>query len=108
MNSKFARLRIAALVGIACAFSAAFADARNVTLTWASPTQNVDGSPLTDLQGYYVYVGLRPDAMQPLYFTNASSAMFGLGPVRLYFAVTAVNVSGLESILSAVVRLPAP
>jgi hypothetical protein len=67
---------------------------------------NQDGSPLIDLQGYYVYVGLTPEALAPLYFTVDPRAVFGAGPVRRYIAVTAVNTSGLESALSAVVSLP--
>ncbi len=108
MNSKFARLRIAALVGIACTFTTAFAadPYETATLSWTSPTQNADGSPLTDLEGYYVYVGLTPEALAPRYFTTASSAVVDAGAVGRYFAVTAVVASGLESDLSAVVRLP--
>jgi hypothetical protein len=109
MKSRFARLRLAALVGIACAFSTAFAadSYRTFTLTWVSPTQNEDGSPLTDLQGYYIYVGQTPDALLPLYFTAAQSVVLGqtgFGP--RYFAVSAVNTSGLESALTGVVGEP--
>jgi hypothetical protein len=108
MNSKFARLRIAALFCLACTVSTAFAvdPDRTVRLSWTSPTQNDDGSPLTDLQGYYIYVGLTPEALAIRYFTNDPSALVGTGPVPLYFAVTAVNTSGLESVLSEVVSLP--
>ena len=108
MKSKFASLRIAALVGIACTSSTAFADDpfRTVRLSWSFPTENTDGSLLMDLQGYYVYVGLTPEALAPAYFTGAPSVVFQTGPVRLYFAVTAVNASGLESVPSAIVTLP--
>jgi hypothetical protein len=109
MRSKVARLRLAALAGIACMFPAAFAaDAyRTFTLTWDSPTENEDGSPLTDLQGYYVYVGQSPEALLPMYFTASQSVMLGqtaFGP--RYFAVSAVNTSGVESALTAVLSEP--
>jgi hypothetical protein len=109
MKSKFARLRIAAaLVGIACTFSTAFAAEpfRTLTLSWSFPTENTDGSPLMDLQGYYVYVGLTPETLVPLFYTIAPNAVVGTGPVPRYFAVTAVNANGVESALSAVVSLP--
>jgi hypothetical protein len=106
MKSKFARLRIAALVGIACTSACAADPFRTLTLSWSFPTQNTDGSPLMDLQGYYVYVGLTPETLVPLFYTIAPNAVVGTGPVPRYFAVTAVNTSGFESDLSAIVSLP--
>ena len=107
MKAKVARLRLAALVGIACTFSTAFAAApQTFSLTWASPATNEDGSVLTDLQGYYVYVGLTPETLAPLYFTSSSTAVFGVAAVRRYFAVTAVNTSGGESALTEVLSEP--
>jgi hypothetical protein len=109
MNAKFAALRLAALVGIACAFSPAFAAEPDgtFTLTWTSPTENEDGSPLTDLAGYHVYVGQSPDALVPFWFTISQhmvlpDTVFG----SRYFAVSAVNTSGVESALTEVVRGP--
>jgi hypothetical protein len=109
MKSKFARLRLAALVGIACTFSTALAadPYRTFTLTWTSPTQNEDGSPLTDLQGFYIYVGQTPEALLPFYFTASQSVVLGqtgFGP--RYFAVSAVNTSGVESSLTEVLSEP--
>jgi len=107
MNAKFARLRLAALVGIACTLSCAADPYRTFTLTWTSPTENEDGSPLTDLQGYYIYVGQTPEALLPLYFTGSPSVVLGhtgFGP--RYFAVSAVNTSGVESALTEVLSEP--
>lgn len=109
MKAKFAWLRFAALVGIVCAIPTAFAaDAiRTFTLTWTSPTQNEDGSPLTDLQGYYIYVGQSPEALLPLYYTVVPSIVLGntgFGP--RYFAVSAVNTNGVESALTEVLSEP--
>jgi hypothetical protein len=106
MKSKCARLRIAAMVGIAWTSACAGDPYRTFKLSWATPMHNEDGSLLIDLQGYYVYVGLTPEALAPLYFTTDSTALFGAGTVRRYVAVTSVNTSGLESALSAVVSLP--
>ncbi|HEY3784728.1 MAG TPA: fibronectin type III domain-containing protein [Steroidobacteraceae bacterium] len=79
----------------------------NVTLSWTAPTQNTDGSALTDLHGFKIYYGT--DATQ---LTNAVALPFGLAtyvidnlPVgaTYYFAVTAVTANGAESALSTVV-----
>lgn len=109
MKVKFAWLRLAALIGSACAFPTAFAADLNVTftLTWTSPTQNADGSPLTDLQGYYVYVGWSPEDMWPLCFTAEQSIVLNHRvPGPKYFAVAAINSSGVESALSEALSAP--
>jgi hypothetical protein len=109
MTVKLARLRIAALVAIACASSSALADDLytwgTLTLSWAPPTQNVDGSELTDLLGYTVYMGDTPDTMVPWYFLNANTPSivltYRVGPGLRFFAVTAMNADGVESERSA-------
>ena len=109
MNAKFARLRLAALVGIACTSSPAFAaePSPTFTLTWTSPTENEDGSPLTDLAGYHVYVGRSPEALLPFWFTISQRIVLphAVFDAR-YFAVSAVNTSGVESALTEVLRGP--
>lgn len=120
MTAQIARLHVAVLTGIASLFSTAFADTalaqdgtqnQAFTLTWSAPTSNEDGTPLTDLLGYYIYVGNAPDALLPLYYTNAgnSSVVLGVGgPGLRYFAVSAVNYDGVESDLTAVLSEPVP
>ena len=107
MNAKFARLLLAAVFGIGCTLSPVFAadPSGTFTLAWTTPWQNEDGSPLTDLQGFYVYVGQTPDALLPMYFTIAPSIVLGhSGSGRsYYFAVSAVNTSGVESAVTGVV-----
>jgi hypothetical protein len=107
MNSKLARLRLAALVAIACTASTVRADNvwkyYEVTLSWSVPTQNIDGSPLIDLQGYYIYAGDAPDAMIPMYYADVphSSMVVGYWAAEpRYFAISAVNVDGVESTLT--------
>jgi len=113
MNSQIARLRLAALVAIACAsptvLAADLAQYRLFTLTWSAPPENVDGSPLTDLQGYYVYVGDSPERMAPWYFCSALNPRILLRvPVSVvrYYAVAAVNVDGVESERTGPVSAP--
>ena len=109
MKSKFAPLRLAALVAFACTVSTAFSQDeypqyRRLTLTWTPPTQNLDGSPLTDLVGYYVYSGESPEVLQIQYFAPTESIVVGYwGDGPHYFGVSAVNVEGWESDLANVV-----
>jgi hypothetical protein len=77
------------------------------TLAWSEPTQNEDGSALTDLTGYHIYVGA--DASHLVNQVNiattatTSYSISGLvGGATYYFAVTAVNSLGQESVLSNV------
>jgi hypothetical protein len=105
LNSKLAGLRVAAVIAIACTSSAALADApfQVVTLTWVAPTENTDGSTLTDLQGYYIYMGDAPDSMVPAFYTDASRSSFVLGyngTNAEYFGVSAVNLDGVESMMT--------
>ena len=104
MKFKTSRLRLAALAVCACVAGPSFADNTLpfdiCVLSWAPPQANDDGSPLSDLVGYYVYTGNSPDTLIPTYFNNDGT----LGIVLIYppggthyFAVTAVNVNGVES-----------
>ena len=77
------------------------------TISWIPPTTNDDGSVLTNLAGYRIYVGSTPTRLAPLLTldsaTMTSYLLEGLHPGLNYFAMTAVNSAGLESALSAVV-----
>lgn len=73
-------------------------------LSWTAPTENTDGTPLTDLAGYRVYVGnsaaslsIAATLSQP---TPPRFTVEGLPAGTWYFAVTAVNSAGVESVLS--------
>lgn len=75
------------------------------TLSWTAPTQNVDGSNLTDLAGFRIYYGNSPGAM-PLRQTISDPAVSqfvagGLPSGTWYFAISAFNSSGKESDLSS-------
>ena len=108
MKSKVWRLRLAALFCFACVVSPVFADyGLPVVLAWTPPEFNNDGSPLSDLAGYYIYMGASPDTLIPAFFTTAAvptiSLLFPRGDVH-YFGVTAVNVDGVESAMTPVVN----
>jgi len=92
------------------------------TLSWTPPTQNTDDSPLTDLKGYWLYIGNSPDNLQRALDIPATDAngqpvtrhtlnsddLFNLGNApqageTLYFALTAYNSLDIESRLSEIV-----
>jgi hypothetical protein len=75
-----------------------------VTLNWAPPTQNTDGTPLTNLSGYEIYYGTASgNYTQSVSVSNAGLATYvvdNLSPGTYYFSVAAVNADGTESPLS--------
>ncbi len=77
----------------------------SATLSWLPPTQNTDGSPLTDLAGYWIYLGASPGALaRTLYLNQPGLTRFVVGnlsPKVWHFAMTAVDSTGSESGLSA-------
>ena len=77
------------------------------TLAWTAPTENVDGSPLTDLSGYVIAYGTASDALTETVTVDNPSVdryVFDQLPTgTYYFAVRAVSASGAESELSEMV-----
>lgn len=74
-----------------------------VTLDWTPPTENVDGTPLTDLAGYRIYYGqFSGQYTDELRIANANMTQHAvdLPSGDYYFAMTAMDVSGNESDLS--------
>ncbi len=77
--------------------------AANVTLSWDPPTTNSDGSTLTDLAGYKIYSGLSSgNYTQSVNAGNVTSYAFTslAAGTTYYFAITAYDTSGNESIVS--------
>lgn len=79
-------------------------------LYWTMPTQNTDGSPLTDLTGYVIYYGTDPNL-----FTSVSKSIplpalattiSNLTPNNTYyFAISSVSASGGEGSRSNIASL---
>jgi hypothetical protein len=73
----------------------------NVTLSWVAPTQNADGSALTDLAGYKIFYGTSSGTYDhEIRLDNASMTTHvvdNLVPDTYYFAATSFNSSGVES-----------
>jgi hypothetical protein len=75
-------------------------------LSWQPPTENTDGSLLTDLAGYKVYWGQSPSNLANTVTLNGvgvtSYIVDQLTPATWYFATTAFDAEGLESSFSNV------
>ena len=85
---------------------ASTAAAGSATLSWQPPTENADGSPLTNLAGYVIRYGTKSDALaQEVRIGNpgiTTSMIEGLTPATWYFTVSAYTSTGVESAPSAV------
>jgi hypothetical protein len=70
-------------------------------LSWAAPTENADGSPITDLAGYRIYYGTSPTELtMSVDVAGARSTTYvlkGLDVGTYYFSVVAYNSVGLRS-----------
>jgi hypothetical protein len=73
----------------------------SATLSWTEPTENTDGTPVTDLAGYHIYYGTTEGAwtstITVLEATETSYVVSGLAPGTYYFAVVAFNSAGDDS-----------
>jgi hypothetical protein len=78
------------------------------TLFWAPPTENADGSILTNLAGYRIYYGRKAKSMNQSVVLNnpglTSYVVEYLPRGWWYFAMTAVNAAGVESSSSRSVK----
>lgn len=77
----------------------------SVTLSWAAPTQNEDGTALTDLDGYTIYWGTGSGSYpNSVTIDNESVTTYvvdNLSPGSYEFVATSFNTSGVESAYSS-------
>jgi hypothetical protein len=75
-------------------------------LSWTPPTQNTDGTTLTNLAGYRAVYGRAPQELtQTAEIANPDVSTYvleGLTPGTWYFAVKAYTTQGVESAISNV------
>jgi hypothetical protein len=80
----------------------------NVTLSWSAPTENTNGSALTNLSGYIIYYGTSASAMtQTIDINTVGMLTYVVGDLSAgnwYFQIVAVNAAGVESSPSATVN----
>ena len=95
---------VVALPAFTITVAAAGSNSNSVTLSWQAPTENSDGSALTDLKGYMVRYGSKPGSYPDLIeVANPGLTTYvvqNLPAGKYYFAVTAYNAAGEESSLS--------
>jgi len=84
----------------------------SATLSWSPPTENEDGSPLTDLAGYKIYYGTSPGVYETVIsIDNPGIATYVVENLNTnttyYFTMTSVNMLGIESAYSnSVSKIP--
>ena len=80
----------------------------NATLSWSAPSENSDGSALTDLGGFKIHYGTEPTQLtNSIALTNPGLLTYVVAELPVgatyYFTVTAVTKTGVESARSDVV-----
>ena len=77
------------------------ANADSITLSWAAPTENTDGTPVTNLAGYHVHYGTSPGELTKTITvasaTSTTCIITGLTEGTYYFAVVAYTEAGTNS-----------
>lgn len=95
---------------------AAVAATSSVTLSWTPPTQNTDGTALTNLSNYLILYGNSSSLSPDLIGTKSISVPAGVSSYVVddlahgiyYFAVRAVNTAGVESVNSNIASKSLP
>jgi hypothetical protein len=81
----------------------------SAALSWTRPSQNTDGSSLTDLAGYRVYYGQDPSAQSSsVEITDPAATGTSIAPLAVgtwYFAISSFNKAGVESARTGPVSL---
>lgn len=76
----------------------------SVTLNWEAPTENSNGSALTNLAGYKIHYGTASkDYTEVVAVSNPSLNRYVIDSLQsgtYYFAITAYNSAGVESPMS--------
>ena len=76
----------------------------SVTLNWTAPTQNSNGSTITNLAGYKIHYGTASqDYTEVVAINNPSLNRYVIDSLpngTYYFAITAYNSAGVESPMS--------
>jgi len=77
----------------------------SATLTWVAPSENTNGTPITDLAGYKISYGTSPGSLtQTIQVANPSATSYivgNLGSGTYYFSVAAYTSDGMISAQSA-------
>jgi hypothetical protein len=75
--------------------------AGSVSLSWAAPTENTNGTPVSDLAGYHIHYGTTAEALNSVIDVPGAETtayeISNLNSGTYYFTVTAYNSVGEES-----------
>jgi len=81
--------------------SSSAATADSVTLSWSAPTENTNGSALTNLSGYVIYYGTSASAMTQTIDVNTVGILTyvvdNLSAGTWYFQIVAVNAAAFRA-----------
>ena len=84
----------------------------SATLRWTPPTQNEDGSPITNLKGYRIYYGTNSSNLSSVVDIASaaidSAVVEDLSPATWYFALKAYNTANVESAFSNIASKTIP
>ncbi|HEY6823390.1 MAG TPA: putative Ig domain-containing protein [Steroidobacteraceae bacterium] len=84
----------------------------SATLSWTPPTENADGTALTDLAGVHIYYGnSAADLSQVVQVSGTDESSYtikNLAAGTWYFAASAYTTTGAQSALSSVVSKSIP
>jgi hypothetical protein len=79
--------------------------AGSASLSWTAPTENTNGTPLTDLAGYTIYYGTSPSELtQTIQLADPSATSYvvaNLSAGTYYFAVAAYTTTATQSAQSS-------
>lgn len=78
----------------------------SAVVTWSRPSENTDGSPLTNLAGYVLYYGtgsFMPSTAIHIEANATAMEIQNLSPGNWYFQIESVNSEGMQSELSPTV-----
>ena len=82
---------------------------KTATLSWTAPSENTNGTALTNLAGYNIYYGNSTGAMtNQIRITTPGIQTYvidNLTSGSWYFAITALNSTGVESVASGTVKV---
>lgn len=86
--------------------------AGSAALSWSKPTQNTDGSPLTNLAGYVIRYGTSAAALNSQISIGSANStdveISNLAAGNWYFEVAAINSANVESQFSALASKAIP
>src|ERR1700733_209681 len=81
--------------------TAAAAGTGSATLSWTAPTQNTNGTPVTNLAGDHIYYGTNPSELNTVIdVPGANTTEYEISNLTrgtYYFAVAAYNSQGVDS-----------